>query len=130
MADCTSSSATSMFSERLNCSTMTETPPELVEVIWLRPCIFAELALQRSGHGGGHHVRAGAGIEREHLDGRVVDLRQRGDRQLGEGDDADQQDGGHQQRGRDRPQNKWARRTHGASALGVGSRGQLDLGDA
>ena len=39
MADCTSSSATSISSDRLNCRTMTETPPELVEVIWLRPCI-------------------------------------------------------------------------------------------
>ena len=36
---CTSSSATSIDSERLNCSTMTDTPPALVEVIWLRPCI-------------------------------------------------------------------------------------------
>ena len=40
MADCTSSSATSMFRLRLNCSTMTEVPPELVEVIWLSPCIW------------------------------------------------------------------------------------------
>ncbi len=28
-----------MPSARLNCSTMTDTPPALVEVIWLRPCI-------------------------------------------------------------------------------------------
>ena len=76
---------------------------------------LAKLALQRGGHGGGHHVGAGAGIEGEHLDGRVVDLRQGRDRQLRVGDDADQQDRGHQQRGRDRPQNKWAGRTHGAS---------------
>ena len=39
IADCTSSSAISIFRLRLNCSTMTEFPPELVEVIWLRPCI-------------------------------------------------------------------------------------------
>ena len=38
MPDCTSSSATSMASVRLNCSTMTEVPPELEEVIWLKPC--------------------------------------------------------------------------------------------
>src|SRR5580704_17944734 len=38
IADCTSSSATSMFRLRLNCSTMTEVPPELVDVIWLNPC--------------------------------------------------------------------------------------------
>ena len=63
---------------------------------------LAELPLERRGHRGGHHVRAGAGIEREHLDGRVVDLRQRRDRQLRVGDDADQQDRDHQQR-RSRP---------------------------
>lgn len=28
-----------MFSDRLNCNTITEIPPELVEVIWLSPCI-------------------------------------------------------------------------------------------
>ena len=76
---------------------------------------FAKLAFQRGGHGGGHHIRAGAGIEGEHLDSRVVDLRQRGDRQLRVGNDAYEHDGGHQERGRDRPQNKWAGRTHGAS---------------
>jgi hypothetical protein len=37
MADCTSSSATSIFRVRLNCSTITEVPPELVDVIWLKP---------------------------------------------------------------------------------------------
>ena len=40
MAACTSCSATSMFRLRLNCSTITEVPPELVEVIWLRPWIW------------------------------------------------------------------------------------------
>ncbi len=76
---------------------------------------FAKLALERGGHGGGHHVRAGAGVERKYLDGRVIDLRQGGDRQLRVGNDTDKHDGGHQKRGRDRPQNKWAGRTHGAS---------------
>src|SRR6202044_2926886 len=75
----------------------------------------AKLTLQRSGHGRSHHVRTGAGIEREHLDGRVIDLRQRGDRQLRVGNDSHQHDRGHQERGRDRPQNKWAGRAHGAS---------------
>jgi hypothetical protein len=37
MADWTSSSATSRDSERLNWSTMTDAPPELVDVIWLKP---------------------------------------------------------------------------------------------
>jgi hypothetical protein len=36
---------------------------------------LAELALERRRHGGGYHRRAGARIEREHLNGRVVDLR-------------------------------------------------------
>jgi hypothetical protein len=58
---------------------------------------FAKLPFQRGGHGGGNHVRAGSGIEREYLDGRVVNLRQGGDRQLGVGDDPYQHDGGHQQ---------------------------------
>ncbi len=80
---------------------------------------LAELALERGGDGGGHHVGAGAGIEREHLDGRVVDLRQRGDRQLEEGDDADEQNGGHQQRGGDRPQDEWAGWIHGAVVSAV-----------
>ena len=41
---------------------MTEqTPRVLEEVIWRDPGNVAELALQRSGHGGGHDLRAGAG---------------------------------------------------------------------
>ena len=36
---------------------------------------LAELALQRGGDGGGHHVRAGARIEGNYLDGRVINLR-------------------------------------------------------
>ena len=37
MAACTSCSATSMLSLRLNCSTTIELPKELVEVIWFSP---------------------------------------------------------------------------------------------
>ena len=40
--------------------TMTETPPAEVEVIWLRPCDLAELALQRRRHAGSDDVRAEA----------------------------------------------------------------------
>ena len=76
---------------------------------------LAELALQRRRDRGCHHIGAGAGIEGQHLDGRVVDLRQRGDGQLREGHDPREQNRGHQQRGSDRPQNKWAGRTHGAA---------------
>ena len=75
---------------------------------------MAELPFQRRGDRGGHHVRAGAGIEGEHLDGRVIHLRQGGNRQLRVGDDAYEQNGGHQQRSGDRPQDEWARRTHGS----------------
>ncbi len=73
---------------------------------------LAELALERRGDRGGHHLRAGAGIEGLHLDRRVVDLGQRRERQEAVGDDADQQDRHHQQRGRDRPQDEEARRVH------------------
>ena len=67
---------------------------------------LAELALQRGGDGGGHHVRAGARIEGDHLDGRVIDLRQGGDRQKTVADDPGQQDRHHQQRGGHRTHNK------------------------
>ena len=39
MAACTSCSATSRLSSKLNCSVMTELPPELVEVICFSPGI-------------------------------------------------------------------------------------------
>ena len=73
-----------------------------------------ELPLQRRGDRGGHHLRARAGIEGLHLDGRIIDLRQRRQRQEFVGDDADQQDREHQQRCRDRPLDEQARRVHGA----------------
>ena len=41
---------------------------------------LAKLPLQRGGHRRGHHVRAGAGIERYHLNRRVVHFRQRRNR--------------------------------------------------
>ena len=69
---------------------------------------FAELALQRGRDCRRHHIRAGAGIEGEHLDGRVVDLGQRRNGQLRISDDANQQDCSHQQRSRHRAQNKRA----------------------
>ena len=39
IAACTSCSAMSRLSVRLNCSVMTEAPPELVEDIWFSPGI-------------------------------------------------------------------------------------------
>ena len=73
---------------------------------------LAELPLERSGDRRSHHVRTGAGIKRLHLNGGVIDLRQRGNRQLPVGDEAHQQDADHQQRGRHRPQNKRPREVH------------------
>ena len=71
---------------RPNCSVITEAPAELVEIIWFRLGIWPNCTLQRRGDRGGHHVRAGAGIEGLHLDGRVVDLGQRRERQEAVGD--------------------------------------------
>jgi len=69
-------------------------------------------ANERRGDRPGHHVGAGAGVERDHLDRRVVDLGQRRQRQEAEGDDADQQDRRHQQRGRHRPLDEGLGRAH------------------
>ena len=68
---------------------------------------LAELALERTGDGLRHDVGAGAGIVGLDLDDRVVDLRQRGDRQLQLRDEARKQNGHHQERGGHRPKNKW-----------------------
>ena len=106
MAAWTSCSATSMFSSRLNSRVMTEPPPELVGGHLLEARHLAELALKRSGHGGGHDLGPGAGVEGEYLDDGVVHLGQSGNRQLQEGDAARQHDGRHQQRGRDGAENE------------------------
>ena len=68
-----------------------------------QPGHLAELPLERRGHGRGHRLGARPGVERRDHDGRVVDLRQRRDRQLRVGDEAREQQADHQQRGRDRP---------------------------
>ena len=73
---------------------------------------FAELALERRRHRRRHHSGAGSRIKREYLNSRIIDFRQRGNRQLCIADNTDQKDGGHQQRGSYRPQYKWTRRTH------------------
>jgi hypothetical protein len=69
---------------------------------------FAELALQRRGHRRGHHLGARARIQGLHLDGRIIDHRQRRQRQEMQGDQADQHDGRHQQGRADRAQDKEA----------------------
>ncbi len=78
----------------------------------LEPRHLPELALERRGNRRGHHVRAGARVKAHDLDRRVIDLRQRGNRQDAVGEDAREQDRDHQQRGRHRPQDERAGRTH------------------
>src|SRR5208282_4324122 len=75
---------------------------------------MAELALQWRRHRGRHHRRACSGIKREYLNGRIIDLRQGGDRQLGIANNTHEEDCSHQQRGRNRPQDKRTRWAHGA----------------
>src|SRR6266849_689605 len=65
-----------------------------------------EVALQRSGHRRSHHVGACAGIKRLHLNGRIIHLRQRRNRQLQVGYVPHQQDAHHQKCGGDRPQDE------------------------
>src|SRR5262249_7596512 len=66
-----------------------------------------------------------ARIQRGDLDRRVVDFGQRRQRQEAIGQDADQQDRRHQQRGRDRAQDEQARRIHGSTAVAVAGSGLL-----
>ena len=112
IAACTSCSATSRVRSRLNCSVMTEAAAGAGGRHLLQAGHLAELPLQRSRDGRRHDLRAGAGIEGEHLDGRIIHLRQRGDRQLLVRHGAGQQDRGHEQRGRNRPQDELAGQVH------------------
>src|SRR6202040_4384270 len=66
----------------------------------------------------------GPGIEREDLDGGVVPRGQGGDRRSTVGEGARQQEGGHEQGRRDRPQDERARQVHGPfrSAMAAPSR--------
>jgi len=57
----------------VNCSTMTEVPPELVEVIWLSPAT-GRTAAPAAPSRGRHHNRTGARIEGNDLDRRIIDL--------------------------------------------------------
>ena len=78
---------------------------------------LAELAFQGRSDGGRYDIRAGAGIEGDHLDRRVVNLRQGRNGQLEISDQPSQENCGHQQRGSNRPQNEWPRWTHGAASV-------------
>src|SRR5439155_2593358 len=71
-----------------------------------------ELPLERRRHRGGHDVGAGPGIERRHLDRRIIDLRQRGDRELRVGHHAYDEQPDHQKRRGDGTQDEEARRIH------------------
>src|SRR4029453_14866798 len=76
----------------------------------LEPWHLAELALERRGDRGGHHVGTGARIERLHLHGRVVHLGRGGGGRVGA--EAGQDDRGGEERGGDRPQDERPRRVH------------------
>jgi hypothetical protein len=76
---------------------------------------LAELALERGGDGGGHDLGAGAGVEGDDLHGRVIDLGQRGDGELGVADKAGEEDRRHEEGGGDGPQDEGAGGAHGAS---------------
>ena len=65
-----------------------------------------ELSFQRLGYRGRHRFRASAGQAGGNLDGRKIDLRQRRDRQERVGNQADEQNASHQQRGCDRIPNE------------------------
>ncbi len=91
---------------------MTEAPKELLEVIWLRPGNSPNWRSRGAVIEEAVTSGLAPGIKRDNLDGRVVDLRQGGNRQLLVGDNAYQQQPRHQQRSRDRPKNKWPGNTH------------------
>ena len=76
----------------------------------------AELALERRRHRGGHGVRVGAGKSGRDVDGRKLDLRQRGDRKELERDGARERDRHREQAGRDRAPDERRRQAHAPSA--------------
>src|SRR5579863_4953711 len=80
---------------------------------------FAELALEGRGYGGGGDFGACTGVERDDLNRRVIDFRQRRYGKLRERDDAGEHDGRHQQRGGDGPHDERTRRTQWASVPGL-----------
>ena len=79
---------------------------------------LSELPLERRGDRRGRDVGTRPRIQRHHLYRRIVDLRQRRNRQHAVRDDAGEQDRQHQQRGRDRAQDERARRVHRNAFIG------------
>src|SRR5262249_50331098 len=78
----------------------------------VQPRELSELPFEGGRHRGGHDLGRRAGVEGHDLDRRVVDLRQRGDGELLEPDRSGDEQPGHQERGRDRPEDEGARRAH------------------
>ena len=107
----------SSASLRSNCSVIDRSAGRAGRRHLVQPRHLAELALERRGDRRGHHLRAGAGIERQHADRRIVDLGQRRQRQEPIGDHADHHDRDHQQRGRDGTLDEDARRVHVAAGV-------------
>src|SRR5208283_3655099 len=93
-----------------------------------QPLQLSALPLQRRRHRRRHHLRARPRIERQDLDRRIVHLRQRRHRQLRVSDNAHQHDGRHQQRRRNRTQNKRTGRAQGALLpLGLAAIGFVEM---
>ena len=88
---------------RSNCSVIWLMPNELDDVIVCKRRDLAELPLQRRGHQRGDGVGVGARQLGGDLDGRKIDLRQRGNRQPPVTEPAAQHHRDAKQRGGDRP---------------------------
>ncbi len=80
---------------------------------------LAEMAFERRRHAGRHRLRAGAGQRRLHRDGRVIDLRQRRDRQPHIGHHAGERHAERQERGGDRAPDEGFGEIHSAGAWRV-----------
>ena len=78
----------------------------------IEPGHLAELPLERRGHRRCHHGGTRPRIKRENLDRRIVNLRQRGNGKLPVRHGPSEQNRSHEQRSRDRAQNKWPGRIH------------------
>ena len=102
MAAWMSLAAASMLRSRSNCTTTVVVPSPLDEVVCVTPGICANCRSSGWATDEAMVVGAGAGQLRRDLDGREVDRGQRRHRQAAIGDQADEQDADHDQRGADR----------------------------
>ena len=120
IAGCTSCAAASMSRSRSNCSVMVVTPSAFVEVIESRPamvenCFSSGVATAAAMVSGLAPGRFGAD-----LDGGEVHVGQIAHRQLRVREHAEDEDGRHDQRGRDRTADEESRRcSRTASAAGA-----------